>query len=46
MGDTNRARREAVEALRLDDAMRDAGHVDRTLRPDVRREIETIASAP
>lgn len=44
VGDATRARREAAEALRLDDAMRDAGHVDRTLRPDVRREIESIAS--
>jgi O-antigen ligase/tetratricopeptide (TPR) repeat protein len=45
VGEAARARTAALEALRLDDAMRDAGHVDRTLRPATRREMESLAHA-
>jgi len=44
-GDVERARAAAAEALRLDDALRAAGHVDRALRPDERSDMELQVEA-
>ena len=41
-----RARDAATEALRLDDAMRAAGHHDRVLGPALRKELESLANGP
>ena len=45
VGDAQRARAAAAEALRLDDALRAAGHLDRALRPDERSDMELQVEA-
>ena len=45
IGEVERGRAAATEALRLDDALRAAGHVDRALRPDERSDLELQVDA-
>jgi hypothetical protein len=42
-GEEERAQDAAAEALRLDDAMRAAGHHDRVLDAELRKDLETLA---
>ncbi len=46
LDDVQRAREAATEALRLDDATRDAGHRDRVLGDTLRQELESLAETP
>jgi tetratricopeptide (TPR) repeat protein len=43
IGTGDRAREEAAESVRLDDAMRSAGHTDRVLDESARREMQVLA---
>ncbi|MEX2091534.1 MAG: O-antigen ligase family protein [Pirellulales bacterium] len=46
LGEAQRAREAATEALRLDDATRAAGHRDRILGDALRQELESLAETP